>query len=264
MPASPGFVRGEQAVDRVLRILSMFGERRTRLTATEVAAELGVHRSTASRLLQSLERHRLLERSPDGGGYILGLGLVSLAGHVLNRFPVRAAAGDLIRELRDSTGESTWLGVLDGQQVIYIDQASSPHVRVNTDWVGRRQALTAGGTGELLLAYQPPEVIAALLGAARERGEPRALALDEGELERTRDRGYLARRPEPGTGGAVIVAPVRDHRREVVAAVTVAGPLERIDAQRFERELIPATRRVAQLISERLGCPDAFSPTDPR
>lgn len=242
----------------------MFGERRLRVTAAEVAAELGVHRSTASRLLQSLERHGLLERARDGGGYLLGLGLVSLAGHVLNRFPVRAAAGDLIRELRDKTGENTWLGVLDGDEVIFIDQASSPHVRVNTDWVGRRQPLTEGGTGELLLAYQAPEVIATLLGAARGRGESRALRLDERELQRTRAQGYLARRPEPATGGAVIVAPVRDHRCEVVAAVTVAGPLQRIDAERFERELIPATLRVAQLISERLGCPEAFSPLEGR
>jgi IclR family acetate operon transcriptional repressor len=255
-------VRGEQAVDRVLRILGMFGERRPRLTVAEAAAELGVHRSTASRLMQSLERHRLLERAQDGG-YVLGLGLVSLAGHVLNRFPVRAAAGDLIRQLRDRTGESTWLGVLAGDEVIYIDEASSPHVRVNTDWVGRRQSLTAGGTGALLLAFQPPEVIEAHLRAARRSEQSRAPALAERELARVRAQGYLARHPDPATGSAVVAAPVRDHRCEVVAAVTVAGPLERIDRGRFERELIPATLGVARLISERLGCPEAFSAARP-
>jgi len=257
MPPPTEMVRGEQAVDRVLRILGMFGERRPRLTVAEAAAELGVHRSTASRLMQSLERHRLLER--DDGGYVLGLGLVSLAGHVLNRFPARAAAGDLIRELRDQTGESTWLGVLAGDEVIYIDEASSPHVRVNTDWVGRRQPLTAGGTGALLLAFQPPEVIEVLLRAARRGGEGRGPALAERELARVRAQGYLARYPDQATGSAVVVAPVRDHRCEVIAAVTVAGPLERIDRHRFEQELIPATLRVARLISERLGCPEAFS-----
>src|SRR5437870_5898201 len=154
-------VAGSQAVDRALSILGPFDERTTELTIAAAAARLGVHRSTASRLLAALERHGLLEDT--GGGYRLGLGLVSLAGLVLNRFPARAIARDVLRDLRDSTGETAYLGLLDGREVVYIDQASSPHVAVNVDWVGYRQALTAGVTGFLLLAYQPPAVIEELL-----------------------------------------------------------------------------------------------------
>src|SRR6478609_7381538 len=116
-------VSGCQSVERALAILELFeDDRRPLIAIGEAARELGVHRSTASRLLATLEA---------GGGYRLGLGLVTLAGHVLNRFPVRACAAPVLRELRDSTGETAWLGVLDGQRITYLDQATSPHVTVN-------------------------------------------------------------------------------------------------------------------------------------
>lgn len=246
---------GGQAVHRALAILALFDEQTPRRTIGEVAKALAVHRSTASRLLEALERHRLVERTDDGRGYVLGLGLVSLAGHVLNRFPARAAGGDVVRELRDSTGESAWLGILAGDEVVYIDQASSPHVRLNADWVGRRQTLTAGVTGAVLLAFQEPEVIGELLRAGRSDGEAAAQRLTEEELGVVRQQDFLARYDEAGSGHAVVAAPIRDHRCDVVAAVTLSGPCHRVDERRFVDELIPATRGAAQRVSERLGCP---------
>src|SRR5260221_173803 len=148
---------GAQAVDRALTILGFFDEGQSELTVADVAARLGVHRSTASRLLAALERHGLLEST--AAGYRLGLRVVSLAVLVLNRFPARAIARDVLGELRDTTEETAYLGLLDGDEVVYIDQASSPHVTVNVDWVGYRQSLTAGATGFLLLAFQGQAVI---------------------------------------------------------------------------------------------------------
>lgn len=67
------------------------------------------------------------------GGYRLGLRLVSLAGFVLNRFPARAIARDVLRELRDEI-ETVYLGLLDGREFVYIDQASGPHRRHVVGW----------------------------------------------------------------------------------------------------------------------------------
>ena len=244
---------GVQAVERALRVLELFDERTERLTPTKVAAALGVHRSTASRLLASLERHRLVEADREAGGYVLGLGLVSLAGHVFNRFPVWAIGRSIVRDLRNATGETAWLGVLDGDEVVYIDQASSPHVRVRADWVGRRQTLTAAATGAVLLAYQEPEVIGELLRAGRSDGEPAAQHLDVSELGAIRAQGHLARYEDPTSGHAVVAAPVRDHRGTVVAALSLSGLRDRIDPTRFTEVLVPATRHAATRIAEELG-----------
>ena len=239
---------GAQAVDRALSILSFFDERTTELTIGEVAARLGVHRSTASRLLAALERHGLLEST--GPGYRLGLGVVSLAGLVLNRFPARAIARDVLRDLRDATGETAYLGLLDGQEVVYIDQASSPHVAVNADWVGYRQPLTAGASGALLLAFQPPELIAELLRASGDRvGRDVPTELD---LAAIRRRGYLARVSDDAEGGAGVAVPVRDHRGAIVAALSVWGPRHRVE-DRLESEFVPAVLRAAARVSEGLG-----------
>ncbi len=244
---------GTKAVARALTVLELFDERTERLTPTEVAAALGVHRSTASRVLATLAHHRLVEADREAGGYVLGLGLVSLAGHVFNRFPVWAVGRSIVRELRNATGETAWLGILDGDEVVYIDQASSPHVRVRADWVGRRQTLTAAVTGAVLLAFQDTEVIEELLRAGRSDGEPAAQSLHASELATIRASGQLARYEDPTSGHAVVAAPVRDHRGTVVAALSLSGLRDRIDLARFDDELIPATRRAATRISEELG-----------
>jgi DNA-binding IclR family transcriptional regulator len=234
-------VSGVQAVDRALSILELFDERTSQLTTAEVAARLGVHRSTASRLLAALERHGLLESG--AGGYRLGLGLVSLAGLVLNRFPARAIARDVLRDLRDTTGESAYLGLLDGREIVYIDQASSRNVSVNVDWVGYRQTLTEGVTGFLLLAYQSPEVIAELTREAN--GD----VPSELELAATRKRGYLIRLSEETAG---VAAPVKDHLGVTVASLSLSGPRHRLET-RLDDELVPAVVRAAARVSEGLG-----------
>jgi DNA-binding IclR family transcriptional regulator len=239
---------GVQAVERALAILDLFDERTEELTIAAAAARLGVHRSTASRLLGALERHGLLEQH--NGNYRLGLGLVSLAGLVLNRFPARAAARDVLRRLRDEVGETVYLGLLDGRDVVYIDQASAPSVSVNVDWVGYRQPLTAGATGSLLLAFQPADVVDELLAAATdETWTPPG----ELELAAIRRSGYLVRRSgPPGGGGAGAAAAIRDHRGLTVAALSVWGPQDRVEP-RLDGEVLPALLRAAARISESLG-----------
>jgi DNA-binding IclR family transcriptional regulator len=245
----PHNISGTQAVDRALSILLWFDERTPELTVADVATRLGVHRSTASRLLAALERSGLVEVDTATGSYRLGLRLVSLAGLVLNRYPVRALARGVLAELRDETGETAYLGLLDDREVVYIDQASSPYVAVNVDWVGARQRLTSGATGFLLLAFQPPEVIDELVGATSDAGP---LVPSELELAAIRRKGYLIRpRGEPD-GDIAVAAAIRDHRGSVVAAVTVAGPRHRVEEE-MESTILPAVLRAAARVSEALG-----------
>lgn len=245
--------RGSQAIDRALSILWLFDEQHETLAVAEIAASLEVHRSTAWRMLGALDRAGLVEQDPVTGRFRLGLALVSLAGHVLDRFPARASGRKVLSDLRDQTGETAYLGILDGLSVVYIDQASSPHVRQFVDWVGRRQSLTEGVTGAMLLAFQPPDVISALRSGAAGATEPSGQPPDEDELAAVRERGFLARFRDPLSGLAVVGAPVRDHRGEVVAAITSVASEHRVERREFERELVPATLRAAALVSESLG-----------
>lgn len=245
MPDGPS---GCQAVDRALSLLELFDERTEELTIADAAAQLGVHRSTASRFLAALERHGLLEQHE--GRYRLGLGLVSLAGLVLNRFPARTIARDVLRELRDEVDETVYLGLLDDREVVYIDQASAHQVAVHADWVGYRQPLTAGASGFLLLAHQPPEVVDELVAKANGDGPTLPSEL---ELAAIRRRGYLVRVSDGEEGGSAgAAAAVHDHRGVTVASLSVWGPRHRVE-HRLEREIVPALLRAAARVSEGLG-----------
>jgi DNA-binding IclR family transcriptional regulator len=239
---------GCQAVERAIAILELFDEHRTVIGIGEAAAALGVHRSTASRLMSTLERRGLLEQA-GAAGYRLGLGLVPLAGYVLNRFPVRARGGQILRELRDATGESAWLGVLDGHRITYLDHASSPHVTVNVDWVGVRQTLTEGVTGRLLLSFQSPDVIGRLVAEA----EPGATGLSETEPAAVRRQGYAVRMGEGEDGYMGVAVPIRDAMGAVVAAISLGGPRFRVSQERLLGELLPAALHAAARVSESLG-----------
>jgi IclR family acetate operon transcriptional repressor len=240
---------GTQAVERAVAILELFDERTPDLSIADVVSALDVHRSTASRMMATLERHGLLEQADVPGRYRLGLGLVTLAGLVLNRFPVRALARPRLRELRDETNETAWLGMLDGHSVIYLDQASSRHITVNVDWVGRRQALTDGVTGRLLLAFQPADVIERLVDEAA----PGAVGLSDVELASVRRRGHAVRIGDADDAYTGVAVPIRDHRGAVIAAIALGGPRYRVSPERLEAELVPMALRAAARVSEALG-----------
>ncbi|MGI8730050.1 MAG: IclR family transcriptional regulator [Solirubrobacteraceae bacterium] len=240
-------------MDRALSILWLFDEQTETLAIGDIAAALDVHRSTAWRLLGALQHAGLVEQEPTSGRFRLGIAVVSLAGHVLDRFPARAAGRKVLSDLRDELEETVYLGVLDETSVVYIDQASSPHVRHNVDWVGRRQSLDEGVTGALLLAYQSPEIIHEVMRVPAAGSEPQGRLLNERALAEVRERGYLSRLTDPRSGLSVISAPVRDHRSDVVAAITATAPQHRADRKRLDEELAPATVQAAALVSEALG-----------
>jgi DNA-binding IclR family transcriptional regulator len=242
-------ISGCQAVERAITILELFDEHRTVVGVGDAARALGVHRSTASRLMATLERRGLLEQTEGSASYRLGLGLVPLAGYVLNRFPVRAQAGQVLRELRDATGETAWLGVLDAHRITYLDQASSRHVTVNVDWVGVRHELTEGVTGRLLLAYQPGDVIDRLVAEAP-AGAP---GLSDTELALVRRQGHAIRISEGEDGYCGVAVPIRDAGGMVVAAIAVGGPRFRVSEQKVRDELLPAALNAAARVSEALG-----------
>jgi len=253
--ARPGQrVTGRQAVHRAVTVLSMFDERRRSLSVADVAAHLDVHRSTASRLLTELQNYGLVDHDERERCYRPGLGLVTLAGLALNRFPGRALGRSVLFDLRDQTGESAHLSVLDHSDVIYLEQASTVHAVIDTDWVGLRQPAFASTSGRLLLAFAPDRV------AARPRslaGEPPPGAdwPTPEELAATRERGFLARTTpeEPGTGAlAGVAAAVVDPRNGEVYALAVGGPVRRVSPRRLRADLVPAVQRAAARVAEKL------------
>ena len=238
------------------RLLKEFRSGSREFGVSELARRLGLGKSTAHRLLTTLAREGLLEHDPGSGTYRLGLVMYELGEAVKQHFDLHAAAVPVMEALRNATHETVQIAVLDGHEVVYVERLESPHTLRLFTQLGRRMPAHCTGTGKLLLAFLPADRLDALLaGAPLEPRTPYTItdprALRE-ELARTRARGWSENAQESEIGVASVGAPIRDARGTVVAAISIAGPVMRLDGDslgRFTRQLIDA----AGTISRQLG-----------
>ena len=142
---APGPAAPVQSVDRALTILELLA-RGGESGVTEIAAGLGVHKSTAFRLLATLEAHRMVEQVNDRGQYRLGVGNLRLAGATTARLDVVTEARAVCRQLAADTGETVNITVRSETSALYLDQVAGSSALQSHNWVGQRIPLHAPAT----------------------------------------------------------------------------------------------------------------------
>jgi DNA-binding IclR family transcriptional regulator len=243
-----------QSVDRALSVLEILAARRE-AGVTEIAAELGVHKSTAFRLVAALESRGLVEQVAGRGKYRLGFGIVRLAGATVAQLDLAQESRKSSEELAADLGETVNVAVLDQDRAVNISQVRGPSAIGHHNWVGQGTPLHATSSGKVLLAYAPENVRTARLSGRMERftgatiTDPRRL---ERELAEVRRRGWGSTADEYEAGLNAVAAPVRDATGAVVAAISVSGPSFRLPADSFPR-VAPRVIEVADELSRRLG-----------
>jgi DNA-binding IclR family transcriptional regulator len=196
----------------------------------ELCERTGLPRATAHRLAVGLEVHGLLHRGSDGK-WRPGPALAELAAGGVD--PLLEAAAAVLPRLRDITGESVQLYRRDGTQRVCVAAAEPASGLRDTVPVGSRLPMTAGSGAKVLAAWSEPAVQRALLADAR---------FNERALVDVRRRGWAQSVAERESGVASVSAPVRDAGGQVVAAVSVSGPIERIGRR-------PGVRWAADLLA---------------
>jgi DNA-binding IclR family transcriptional regulator len=243
-----------QSVDRAVRILEILA-REGEAGVTEVAGELGVHKSTASRLLAALDRRELVTQDAARGKFRLGVGIVRLAGAANARLDVLQESRPVCRMLAHEVGETVNLAILSGRDALYLDQAAGPAALSPHNWAGQRIPLHATSDGKVLLAYLPEAELAQCLTPPLARFTERTITDVAGFpalLAGVRQRGYATAVDELEAGLTAIAAPVRDAAGTVIASISASGPSFRIPAARVEA-LAAAVGRAAAEASRRLG-----------
>jgi DNA-binding IclR family transcriptional regulator len=244
---------GVQSVDRALTILEVLA-RVGEAGVTDVAAELGVHKSTAFRLVATLEAHRLVEQAGDRGKYRLGVGVLRLAGATTARLDVVQEARSLCRQLAADTGETVNIAVLSESSALYLDQVAGSSALQSHNWVGQRIPLHATSNGKVLLSGLDQSALDAVLGQLSSYTPmtiTRQARLRE-ELDQVREQGYAVAVDELEVGLAAAAAPIRNAHGDVVASMSVSGSTFRLTADRLEtvvKQLVEAALEV----SHRLG-----------
>jgi DNA-binding IclR family transcriptional regulator len=246
---------GVQSVDRAVSVLEILA-RSGGAGVSEVAADIGVHKSTAFRLLSALEDRGLVEQATDRGKYQLGFGILRLASAIPGRLDLVRQARPVLDELAIRFGETVNLAVIRSQYAVNLDQARSAAAVAAQNWIGQLTPLHATSSGKILLAYLAEDVRRQLLDTAglgryTERTVTSRKALDA-ELQRALNDGYATTFEEYEDGLNAMAAPVLDHTGTVVGAVSVSGPAYRLDKARIE-ELVDELKAGAARISDRMG-----------
>jgi len=243
-----------QSVDRALIVLDLLAQR-GEVGVTELAADLGVHKSTAFRLVSALERRQLVEQVGDRGKYRLGLGILRLAAATTARLDVTRESQPVCERLAREFGETVNVAILNENSAMNVLQEYGTSTIGTRNWIGQRTPLHATSSGKVLLAFAEETLRKAVLTAPLDRHTALTVT-DPNELRRQLDqilvRGWASTNEELEVGLTAVAAPIRNGRGRVIAAVSVSGPSYRLGVESFEdvaRRLIEGCAE----ISGRLG-----------
>ena len=242
-----------QTVERALVILEFLADSPKALG--DVADHVGVHKSTASRLLQTLEAQGFV-RHDERHRFRLGARLFGLAAQALGSLDVRAAASPHLRRLGELTGQTVHLASLDGGDVFYVDKyESSQSIRMYSR-IGALAPLYCTGVAKAILAFRPEaerravaERITYVAHTRRTITTPAALIA---ELERVRSRGYAIDDREHEEFIHCVAAPVRGPDGEVLHGVSISAPTLSLSREKL-LELVPLLLQAATDIEKELA-----------
>ncbi|RTL67685.1 MAG: IclR family transcriptional regulator [Pseudonocardiaceae bacterium] len=244
------------SVRNAARLLKEFSRTDRELGVSELARRLGLATSTVHRMLATLAAERLLDRGTTAGSYRLGLAMFDLGAAVAPRLDLHEAALPVMAVLRQTTGETVQLAVLDGLESVYVDRLESPHTVRIFSRVGTRLPATTTATGKALLAaLSPAELDARLDGWHPQRPTPYSIVDVEvlrARLREIGERGWAENREESRVGVVSCAAPVRAGDGVVLAALSVAAPTARAAPAALQR-IREAVVEAAAVLSRRLG-----------
>ncbi|KZS43911.1 IclR family transcriptional regulator [Paenibacillus glucanolyticus] len=249
-----------QSVTRALDILEFLKLNPGGLGVTEIAQKLDVAKSTAHRLLASLEEQDYVQKTGKDSIYSLGLKFIEMAEVVTENLKIVDIARPLIEKLSRDTGEIVHLVMLDGNEVLYIDKVENASTIRIYSQIGRRGPLYCTGVGKAILAYLPEDEVDQLLaGITMQPFTEYTLTTPEElkqEFQTIRANAFAYDNEEHERGIRCVAAPIFDHTQKSRYAISITGPITRMSDD-ILREYIPWTKETAQAISRKMG----FNPT---
>jgi DNA-binding IclR family transcriptional regulator len=246
-------------INSILRaggILKCFSPEKPAFKMSELASVVGLDRSTAYRILLSLEKCGLVERDPRTGAYSLGPAALGIGSAFLGRTDLVQIAKPVMADLALKAQETVNLAVLNETEIFYIDKVDSPRSVGVMSKVGQRNPVYCTSLGKALLAHQPEERQSRILNAIEFKPlTPHTITSKKKliqELTAVRKQGYALDRREIEEEVECISAPIRDHQGSAVAAVSISGPQRKIGTPQ-EKRFVAAVVQAAARISAKLG-----------
>jgi DNA-binding IclR family transcriptional regulator len=250
-------------LDRALGILEVLSAEGPDLSLGEVSEKLGLHKSTAHRLIMVLERYKLIERNSVNGRYRLGLKLFEFGTRAVSQLDLRERARPFLERLVLETSETVHLCILDETEVVYLDKVEPARSVRMASSVGRRNPAYCTAVGKAIMAYLPEPQVEAII---HKQGLKSVTAntitsLHElkAELAAIRERGYAVDNEEIEEGVRCVGCVVRNFSGEPVAAISVSGPAFRVTRDKVKSLSHPVIA-AAKALSAELGFKHEHAP----
>jgi len=235
-------------------------ERENGVGITQLSKQLNLPKSTVHQILSVFKSTRFVEQNPEDKKYHLGLRIFELGNIVQSQLELRKIAHSYLYDLSRKTNETTYLVVLEGSRIVYIDCVeSTARLRAHPVF-GIKVPLHCTSLGKAIMAFLPKEKINKII---QEEGlerftentitDPEVL---KQELKEIRKRGYAIDNMEHEEGIRCVGAPIRNHRGGVFAAISVSGPSQRFNLSRIEvmaKLVIEAAKEISKKMGYREG-----------
>jgi len=243
-----------ESVRNTLRILKSYSREKPVLRVVELSRDLQIEKSSVSRILSTLAAEGFVVKDKASRGYRLGPSSLRLGTAYPFSHEICSLARPVLRELSEKIGETVQLGILDDMKVLFIESFESKHPLRIISSVGSYHPLHCSSPGKVLLAYQDESMVDEVIRKGLKPWTSKTIT-DGGkfkeEICKVRQQGYAFSAEEMYEGVLSIGVPVRDHMDQVVAAINVVGPIERMMRSGVDRT-IRHLMRAAQDISEDL------------
>jgi IclR family transcriptional regulator, KDG regulon repressor len=239
-----------------LHVVGLFSIERQTIGVNQIARELGLSKSKASRLINALLLEGFVAQMPDRR-YRLGLRLLDLGGIAARSHAFYGPMLSALIRVHQATGESTHLAVLDGESVVHLERLRSDHLMELTSDTRYHSPVHATSTGKVLLAFAPPKTLDRVIANGLARLTPLTITDPERlrtELQRVRTDGYALCREEFVDGISSVSVPIFDRRGDALAAMSVVTKVNHLSAERVS-SLVPLLQRTAARVRQ----DDAFA-----
>ncbi len=242
-----------RAVERSLDILLCFTESdENKLGLTEIARRVCLHKSTVHRLLSSLESRGFMRRDTHSDMYQLGWSILQLASHVHHSEDLSVILLPLMTELRNLLGETISLYIRDGAERLRVQAVEGTQAVRRVANIGHRFPLYIGASGKIFLAYSGPALLEELKGM---HAFPQDFAFDElsRQMAVVLEQKYAVSIQERELGAAAVAVPITDRSGQVIAALSVSGPVDRYDEKnvlRYAKEAATFADTMSNLINQ--------------
>ena len=258
---APQAPRSNSTISTVAAILRCFTVDEPECGVTEISEAVGLHKSSVSRTLRTLEAERMVSQNPETKRYRLSWGLLSIVGPLLSHLDLRSLAYPIMKDLVAHTRETVSLCVFDGVEAIVVEQVQGTEMIRHVTPIGTRYLSLEHATVRVFHAWRGGE--AGHKTAGVREAQPEAAGWDREQYEKRLEdirQGQVAVNNRDSNDDEIgIASPIFDHRGGIVGALLLAAPAFRTPNARLD-SLCPAVREAAEKIGRSMGfTPENFS-----